>query len=84
MSEKTVLPDGIYLNGIVDAKYSPEPKQGQQRKYKVLVNMAGYREKQEVTLSFADYEKLQIGESFKCLCTFGIFNNRIYWQPLQR
>lgn len=79
MGDNKILPDGIYLTGKVDKKFSPEPKQGQTRKYKVLINLADYREKQEVSIPFVDYEKIQVGDDFRSRCQYNCFNNRVYW-----
>lgn len=56
---------GIFIVGIIDSKRIQEIKD-KPHQYKILVNVPGQQNKPEVSVNSQDYEKLQIGDPFKC------------------
>lgn len=64
MANEPVL-SGIFIAGIVDSKRIQEIKD-RPTQFKLLINVPGQQNKPEVAVNAADYEKIQVGEPFKC------------------
>lgn len=56
---------GIFIVGIIDSKRIQEIKD-RPTQFKLLINVPGQQNKPEVSVNAADYERLQVGDPFKC------------------
>lgn len=56
---------GIFIIGIIDSKRIQETKD-RPTQFKLMINVPGQQNKPEVSVNSADYERLQIGDPFKC------------------
>lgn len=65
MAQNEQIISGIFIAGIVDSKRIQEVKD-RPTQFKLLINVPGQQNKPEVAVNSADYEKLQVGDHFKC------------------
>lgn len=56
---------GIFIVGIIDSKRIQEIKD-RPTQFKLLINVPGQQNKPEVSVNAVDYERLQVGDPFKC------------------
>lgn len=79
-SEKTIIPDGLYLFGqIMSVEVQESTAQGRKDKFLVDVYAPGHNSIFRVSVSATEFAKYQPGNKFKAAVLLRVFKDKEYW-----